>query len=821
MPKFARPNAYMGIQGNQQKTGEGRFATATEAAAGTAEDLIISPSTLDSAIATLLPDATTAVKGKIRIATDAEAILGTSQVIAMTPHTVGLIAIAGAPLASEILAGIAELATQAETIAYADDARIVTPLKLGQALAAPAAIGTATPAAGSFTALDATGVGTGNILTSDTGSSFSVTGALADVTINSAAGRAIINGEEAAANAITLLSAAGGIDVDAALAINIATSEAAATALTLAASAGGIDITAAGGAGLDVDITNAAGSINLAASEAIATAVTIGAPAGGIDITSAGAGLDVDITATGGSINLSATQNAADAITITSTAGGIDISCVGTAAEDIDITATGSSVNLLSTEDAAQSIYLRANGGVTETVDIRASQGTGAASVSLLSTAGGVTINGGLATADAINITCGNVGGGIDIDAGTAGVIVDTTGEISLDATAASNFTATGAFDITLSSTAGSMIISGGEAVADAVNIDAAAGGLDVDVALQMNLTSSQAAATAVRIFASNAAGGIDVDCGTGGIAIDSTGAISLDGAAASNFTVGGAGIDLSLISTLGSVVVRASEAIATAIIIDAPAGGVDITAVGATMDVDISSTGGSVNVTATEAIADAIVLTASAGGIDLAATGAAGLDVDISNTGGSVNITATEAIATAVVITASAGGIDLSATGAAGLDIDIVNTGGSVNVTATENVATAIVINASGAASGASIDAGTAGLTIGTGLILAYTDVATAATPYSALGTDYYIGTDTTGGALNVVLPAVPAIGRTYVIADVTGQAAIGGNITITGTAGNIVAAGASAPTYVLNTAYESLSVTWNGTIWSGRAVV
>src|SRR5690606_880724 len=94
-------------------------------------------------------------------------------------------------------------------------ALFVTPSNLAAVFAAPPAIGGTTPSSGEFTNISATGVGTGNILTSDTDSSFSTTGAGIDVTIDSDAGRVIINGEEAAANAITLLSAAGGIDVDA------------------------------------------------------------------------------------------------------------------------------------------------------------------------------------------------------------------------------------------------------------------------------------------------------------------------------------------------------------------------------------------------------------------------------------------------------------------------------------------------------------------------------------------------------------------------------------------------------------------------------
>jgi hypothetical protein len=685
MPRYKRATSYMGPKATQQRTGESKFATQAQTNAGIANDVMISPATLDAAVDALIASASTTVAGKIRISTDLEAVAGVSTTTAMTPHTVGLIAIAGAPLASEILAGIAELATQAETIAFADDARIVTPLKLGQALAAPAAIGSTTPAAGAFTNLAATGVGTGNILTSNTASSMTVTGAGADLTLDSAAGRVIINGEEAAANAITLVSAAGGLDVNTALQINIDSSQVAATAVVISASGGGVDVTAAVN---DIDITSTLASVNLVANEAAADAISLTASAGGIVLGATGAaGLDIGLTNTGGSIYLTATENAADAIVLSATAGGIDIGCVGTAGEDIDIVATGSSVNITSIEDAASAIYLRANGGTSETIYIRADQGTGVASVNIASDVGGLTLTSGLASADAINITATNAAGGIDIDSGTNGFIVDTTGGISLDATAASNFTATGAFDITVQSTAGSILINAGEAAADALNIDAAAGGLDVNVALQMNLDSAQAAADAIRVISSNAAGGIDIDTGTGGATLDSTGAISIDGAAASNFTVGGAGIDLTLSSTLGRVIVNAEEAAANAITLLSAAGGLDI------------NTALQINIDSSQAAATAIVLNTSdaAGGVDINA-----------GTGG-ITIDTTDAISIDSVAASN-----MTITGAA--DLTLSSTAGSVVIDGGEAVADAITLTASDAAGGITMNVGTGNVVVAGG---------------------------------------------------------------------------------------------------------
>jgi len=741
------------------------------------------------------------------------------------------LAIAGAPVSTEAVAGIGELATDAEAVAGTAStpakALFVTPSNLAPVFAAPSAIGGTTPAAGTFTSLTSNGTGTVS-LGANAASDFSVTGAGIDLTLDSAAGRVIINGGEAANNAITITSddAAGGIDInggsagitvdstgaisiDAAGASNFSTSsgdltlassagsvnitagENAADSIVLTSSAGGIDITAAGGAGEDIDITNTAGSIILTAGEGVADSIRLNASSGGFDFDAAG------------QINIASSQNAASSIVITSSAGGIDITAAAAAAgEDIDITATGSSINLVSTEDAFQAIYLHANGGTNESIDIRADQGLSETSVYVRSDVGGITIAAGQASADAINIIASNAAGGIDIDSGTAGFIVDTTGSISLDATAASNFTATGAFDITVQSTAGSILLNAGEAAADALNFDST-GGLDVDVALQMNLDSSQAAATAVRIVASNAAGGIDIDSGTGGITIDSTGVLSLDSAGATNLTATGA-FDITVNSTAGSVILKGEEAVDDAIQLTSLAGGL------------AASLAKSCVIASTETNADSVQLT-SAGGMDLTATGAAGKDVDIACTNGSVNISSGEAAVDALRLNASAGGIDIDAAGSAGVDIIVTNTGGSLELDATESISDAVRIKASGAAGGISLQAGTGGITSTSGRKINVTAKTNADSPYTVLGTDHYLTGNTVGGVLTFTLPAAPTTGRELYIYDV-GGAAGANNITVNGNGNNIAMSGSSAATKALAANFSSMHLVYNGTIWMGR---
>ena len=269
---------------------------------------------------------------------------------------------------------------------------------------------------------------------------------------------------------------------------------------------------------------NASSNFNTVINSGTSTGtVTIGNSAAGAVTVDSGAGISVD---------------AATASNFTVTGAG----------QDLTLASSGGSVKVNSTEDAAGAIALSANGGVTETITITAAQGTGAASVALTSTAGGITLTGGLGTADAVNIACSNAAGGVDIDSGTGGVAIDSTAAFSIDGATASNVTVTGASqDLTLSSSGGSV-----------------------------NMTASEAAANAIRIQASDAAGGIDIDCGTGGAALDSTGGISLDATTASNFTVTGAA-DLTLTSTAGSIPITAGEADAAAIALQAAAGGLDI----------------------------------------------------------------------------------------------------------------------------------------------------------------------------------------------------------------------------------------------------
>lgn len=95
------------------------------------------------------------------------------------------------------------------------------------------------------------------------------------------------------------------------------------------------------------------------------------------------------------------------------------------------------------------------------------------------------------------------------------------------------------------------------------------------------------------------------------------------------------------------------------------------------------------------------------------------------------------------------------------------------------------------------------------TSQVVAYTTVLFAASPYTVLTTDYYIGANVTGGAITIRLPNAPTTGRIFVVKDVVGLAATN-NITITTVGGAVNIDGATS--FVMNTAYEAASLIFNG---------
>ncbi len=81
---------------------------------------------------------------------------------------------------------------------------------------------------------------------------------------------------------------------------------------------------------------------------------------------------------------------------------------------------------------------------------------------------------------------------------------------------------------------------------------------------------------------------------------------------------------------------------------------------------------------------------------------------------------------------------------------------------------------------------------------------------PYTILTTDQYLSCDVSGGTLTVDLPDAPATGRVFSVKD-SGGDAVSNNITVTTDGGAVTIDGAT--TFVMNSAYESVDVIFNGT--------
>lgn len=403
------------------------------------------------------------------------------------------------------------------------------------------------------------------------------------------------------------MAATGAVEIDAGSASYI---KATAANLTVEASGAGVlDLKS----GTEVQVStvlfdvNASGAVEIASVGTSFVQTTSGdlfiqtITSGKLDLTSAGlmdvnAGADLDLNVAG--------KMELDATGLFSIDGGAASNV--TAQGNLSVQAQGAGSDLIL--DAAAVIDMNGasldadlSGAFNVTGGAESKLNTSAGDLILDAEAGSLILDGGEAAADAVKIVASNAAGGMDIDAGTGGIAMDSTGAISLGAVAASDFTvATG--DLSLIATAASVVISGGEAAADAVKIDAAAGGLDLNAALgitldaagaisldstatasNFSLTADSADPATLTIAAANAGAGaanLDIDVKSA-VTVDSA-SISLDASKASNFTVTGSGESLTLAAAGGGaqkVEISSAGTGADALDINATAGGIDIDA--------------------------------------------------------------------------------------------------------------------------------------------------------------------------------------------------------------------------------------------------
>ena len=177
------------------------------------------------------------------------------------------------------------------------------------------------------------------------------------------------------------------------------------------------------------------------------------------------------------------------------------------------------------------------------------------------------------------NINTGTSTGAVNIGSSTSGALaLDTTGAMTINADDSIDMTTSGAAaDIDVDAAAGSVIIDGGEAAADAVTITAPAGGVDISSAATFDIditatggkvlvTPSEAAAGQFKVDATGTVagfaivlettnGGVQInadDASNGDITIDAADILTLtstdvkifDGAAAETWTVEGTADD-------------------------------------------------------------------------------------------------------------------------------------------------------------------------------------------------------------------------------------------------------------------------------------
>jgi len=356
--------------------------------------------------------------------------------------------------------------------------------------------------------------------------------------LTSTAGGIQIQSGLAASSAVNLIAGSGGVQFDAVLtsAWNVI------------------------GASADIQLNATGGSISLAATEAAADSISIANPTAGagIDITAGGAaGADIDIISTAGSVNISGGENIANAISLLAGAGGISIQAVGGSGEPISIQNTNA-VTVKSNLNAVEAIYLHVDAGSSETLKLHSQQGSSLSAIDLTATLGGITLTGNtgvsLQSTSGIDIDGGtqvNIasslfsGEAISINTSQGGILINSAGVVTarsaadtadaiylhansgtsekiriraqqgnstdsiavvsdVGGVAITSGTSTAitdgggvGVDTSITNTSGSVLISGGEAAANAVQISAAAGGVSVTTTAAAGVTLSNGTQTA------------------------------------------------------------------------------------------------------------------------------------------------------------------------------------------------------------------------------------------------------------------------------------------------------------------------------------
>ena len=233
--------------------------------------------------------------------------------------------------------------------------------------------------------------------------------------------------------------------------------------------------------------------------------------------------VDIDVTTaaiTGTAADLTAivlvTSNAAGGIDIDTGTSGIDVDldATGPFAIDGDLTAIGSAGADGGTADGDNDLLVAGDSEVDGIFDVDGSVDADVTTFNVTATQPDLT---------AMVLNASHADSGIDINSGTRGVDIDTTGEVSIDG---------GVVNVgggTPDTAAGDndLYVTGDFEVDTVVDLD---GSVDADVTT-FNIAATAADITAIVLTTSNGSGGIDVNTGSGGVDIDTTGTVSIDGA--------------------------------------------------------------------------------------------------------------------------------------------------------------------------------------------------------------------------------------------------------------------------------------------------
>ena len=519
---------------------------------------------------------------------------------------------------------------------------------------------------------------------------------------------------------------------------------------------GGVTIDTADGGAVSIDAIGAPSNFTLTSNAAAddLTISLVGATDSSLVLSSTGtsAADAIQITASAGGLDMNVAGNKTEDVTGTSTttvtgnfteAFGANRSTDITGTETLVVDGT-STITRTGTTTVTQTGNETFTNTGNKTINVNGATGY------VLDVANNINIDANKTAADAIIIKASGAAGGIDIDTGSGGVAIDTAdgGAVSIDAIGApSNFSLAStadADDLTISVTGAndaSLILSStGTNTGDAIQITASAGGiaitaqdnkteditgnstntitgnavdtvtgnktitvngatgLTLDVEKIVNIDSNDGTAGAVKIAASNAAGGIDIDAGTGGINTNTTGAVVSTTTGTTTVTrtgaesiTNGAG---SARTVVGQYSVDSAQAAANAIKLNASAtaGGIDIDA--GTGGINSNTTGTSTN-TATTGYS--IATSGAASNVSVSAAGGGAQTLTLNSAGTGVN---------ALDFNATAGGLDIDvATGvdiqAGSGDINMDTTSGDIKIGADVLTTDVYITSTAGGASG------------------------------------------------------------------------------------------------------------------------